>query len=83
MVQGSTAASGEGQMQSRHKQLSISAWACGISTLPFATIDAVWSKAEEYLQASNDVAQAPGNDPKPKMVTYRSGGTPHFVRVGL
>ena len=40
-----------------------------------------WSKAEEYLQSSNDVAQVPGNDPKSKMVTSRSGGTPHFVRV--
>ena len=41
----------------------------------------VCNKAEEYLQSSNDVAQALGNDPKSKMVTSRSGGTLHFVRV--
>ena len=50
-----------------------------ISTLPFATLDAVGIK--EYPQASNYVVQALGNDPKSKMVTSPSGGTPHFVRV--
>lgn len=52
-----------------------------ISTLPLATLDAMWNKAEEYLLSSSDIQTAPGNDRKSKMVTSRSGGTPHFVRV--
>ena len=74
----STALEGEGSSLLHPKQVSMSARSCGISTLPFATLDAMWSKAEEYLNSSN-VVQAPGDDPKSKMVT--SGNTPHFVRV--
>ena len=77
----STALEGEGSSLLHPKQLSMSARSCGISTLPFATLDAMWSKAEEYLNSSNNVVQPPGDDPKSKMVTSRTGNTPHFVRV--
>ena len=63
------------------KQLSTSARSYGISTLPFATLNAMWSEAEEYLNSSNNVVQAPGDNPKSKMVTSRTGNTPHSVRV--
>ena len=77
----STALEGEGSSLLHPKQLSTSARSCGISTFPFATLDAMWSKAEEYLNSSNNVVQAPGDDPKSKMVTSRTGNTPHFVQV--
>ena len=60
--------------------LSIKVKDCGITTLPFATLDAMWSKAEQYL-GTNDVQQAPGDDRKSKMITSRSSSTPHFIRV--
>ena len=49
--------------------------------LPLATLDAMWHKAEEYLQSSNSVVPAPGEDSKAKMVTSRSKNPPHFVQV--
>lgn len=42
------------------RQLSITAEESGISTLPFATLSSIWSKAEEYLNSSNLVLPAPG-----------------------
>ena len=38
--------------------------ACGISTL-----DAKWNKAEEYLNSSNNVVQAPEDDLKSILIT--------------
>ena len=63
------------------KYLSISAADSNISTLPKATLEAMWNKAEEYLQSKVDVVAASGGDPKAKMVTSRSGSSPHFVQV--
>ena len=63
------------------KHLSISAVGSNISTLPKATLEAMWDKAEDYLQSSVDVVAAPGSNPKAKMVTSRSGSSPHFVQV--
>ena len=63
------------------KYLSISAADSNISTLPKATLEAMWDKAEEYLQSNIDVVSAPGSDPKAKMVTSRSGSSPHFVQI--
>ena len=62
----STALEGEGSSLLHPKQLSTSVRSCGISTLPFATLDAMWSKAEEYLNSSNNVVQAPGMTPSQK-----------------
>ena len=76
----STAHKGEGLSQLHPKQLSTLARSCGISTLHFATLDAMWSKAEEYLNSSKNVVP-PGVDPKSKMVTSHTGNTPHFVRM--
>jgi len=76
-----TCAKGEGSALAHHRHLSVAVKDCGISTLPHATLDAMWNKAEEYLLSSSDIQTAPGNDRKSKMVTSRSGGTPHFVRV--
>ena len=63
------------------KHLSISAADSNISTLPKATLEAMWNKAEDYLQSSVDVVAAPGSNPKAKMVTSRSGSSPHFIQV--
>ena len=63
------------------KHLSISAADSNICTLPKATLDAMWTKAEEYLKSSNGVLPAPGSDKKSKMVASRHGTAPHFVTV--
>ena len=63
------------------KYLSISAADSNITSLPKATLEAMWDKAKEYVQSKIDVMTAPGSDPKPKMVTSRSGSSPHFVQV--
>lgn len=61
--------------------MSISAANSNILTLPKVTLEAMWDKANEYLQSKVDVVTAPGNDPKAKMVSSRSGSLPHFVQV--
>lgn len=61
--------------------MSISAADCNILTLPKAALEAMWDKANEYLQSKVDVVPAPGSDSKAKMVTSRSGSLPHFVQV--
>ena len=66
---------------SHPKKLSIAAKDSGITVIPIATLDFMWSKADEYLLSSTSVLPAPGNDPKSKMVMSRSSPTPHFVRV--
>ncbi len=76
-----THAEGERSTPAHHKQLSVTAKECNMSTLPFATLDAMWTRAEVYLPSINDVLPAPGSDRKSKKVASRSGSTPHFVRV--
>ena len=72
----------EGQEYSQvSKHLSISAADSNICTLPKARLDAMWTKAEEYLKSSNGVLSAPGSDKKSKMVASRHGTAPHFVTV--
>ena len=63
------------------KYLSISAADSNITSLPKATLETMWDKAEEYLQSKVDAMTAPGSDPKAKLVTSRSGSSPHFVQV--
>ena len=38
-------------------------------------------KALEYVLSSSDVVAAPGGDPKAKMVSSRSGTSPHYVQA--
>ena len=61
--------------------MSVSVENCNISTLPQATLSAMWNKAEEYLKSSNSVLPAPGSNKKSKMVASHSGIAPHFVTV--
>ena len=68
-------------VSARKKSLGISVEKCGISTLPLSVLEAMWNKAENYLQSDVAVATAPGGDPKAKMVVSCSGSTPHFVQV--
>jgi len=63
------------------KHLSVSVDDSNISSLPKATLEAMWSKAEEYLLSKVDVVPAPGGDSKAKIVTSRSGPLPHFVQA--
>ena len=52
----------------------------GISSLPQAVIEQIWTKAEQYLMSNSEIVKAPGNDTKAMMVASRSGQTPHYVR---
>lgn len=61
--------------------ISITSEDCGITTLPQPTLDSIWTKALEYVLSSSDVVAAPGGDPKAKMVSSRSGTSPHYVRA--
>ena len=58
--------------------MSISAADSNILTLPKATFEATWDKANEYLQSK---VGAPGSDRKEKIVTSHFGSLPHFVQV--
>ena len=69
------------RLDSASQKMSVSVENCNISTLPQATLNAMWNKAKEYLKSSNSVLPAPGNDKKSKMVASRSGTAPHFVTV--
>ena len=53
----------------------------GILSLPLATVESMWSKAEEYLKSDCEIVPAPGSDHKAKMVSSHSSNTPHFVRT--
>lgn len=44
----------------------------GISALPMVTVEAMWQKAESYLNSSSDIVPAPGRDPKAKTVSSHS-----------
>ena len=61
--------------------MSILACDSNILTLPTATLEAMWDKANEYVKSKVDVVAAPGSDRKAKMVTSRSGSLPHYVQV--
>jgi len=63
------------------QQLSVSVENSSISALPFSVLEAIWKKAEEYLQSGVNVVSAPGGNSKDKMVASRSGTAPHFVQV--
>ena len=59
--------------------LSIPAEECGIHTLSFETVSAMWVKAEQYLNSERDIVPAPGSDSKAMMVASKSSNAPHFV----
>ena len=59
--------------------ISIAYNECGIISLPLATVESMWSKAEEYLKSDCDIVPAPDSDHKAKMVSSHSSNTPHFV----
>ena len=61
--------------------MSITSENCGITTLLQPTLDSIWMKALEYVLSSSDVVAAPGGDPKAKMVSSRSGTSPHYVQA--
>ena len=61
--------------------ISVASEDCGITTLPQATLDSIWTKALEYVLSSSDVVAAPGGDPKAKMVSSQSGTSPHYVQA--
>ena len=59
--------------------MSVASEDCGITTLPQATLDSIRTKALEYVLSSSDVVAAPGGDLKAKMVSSRSGTSPHCI----
>ena len=72
---------GGSKFESAPRRMSVSVENCNISTLPQATLTAMWNKAEEYLRSSNGILPAPGSDKKSKMVASRHRTAPHFVTV--
>ena len=50
--------SGEARMNPTLCKMSVSAEDSNISTLPVATLKAMWNKAEEYLKSGNSVVPA-------------------------
>ena len=52
--------------------LSVSADDSGITSIPLVTLTLMWNKAFELLSTSNGITPAPGDDPKARMVIYRS-----------
>ena len=62
-------------------KMSISVENCNISTLPQATLMAIWIKAKEYFKSNNGVLAATGSDKKLKMVAAHYTTTPHFVTI--
>lgn len=57
--------------------LSVPREECGIQTLPFETISAIWDKQE--LNSERDIVPAPGSDSKAMMVCIKIINVPHFV----
>lgn len=72
---------GESSVSTQQRKMTISVQDSGITMLPFATLDFMWKKAEDYLASSNSVMPAPGKDLKSKMVMSHSSDTPHYVRM--
>ena len=66
------------RLDTASQKMSVSVENCNISTLPQATLSAMWNKAEEY---SNGVLPAPGSNKKSKMMASHSGIAPHFITV--
>ena len=64
---------------SSSKHISISFDECGIDLLPLSVIQAIWAKAEKYLQSKSDIVPSPGNDSRSMMVVSQSSPTPHCV----
>ena len=64
---------GSSKFESAPRRMSVSVENCNISTLPQATLTAMWNKAEEYFRSSNGILPAPGSDKKSKMVASHYG----------
>ena len=60
--------------------MSVSCKESGIENIPFVTLHAMWTKAEEYLNSPSKVMPVPGDDKKAMMVSSKSGAVPHFVQ---
>ena len=67
---------------SSSSMMSISPEECGIETLTFETVHAIWTKAEQYLKSENDIVPAPGSNTKSMMVASKTSNYPHFVSIG-
>ena len=48
--------------------------------VPQATMEAIWVKAEEYLNTPGDITGAPGCSPHSRMIKSRSGSRPNLAR---
>ncbi len=75
------AMSSDSDAVSTKSSMSVESENCGITTLPQAILDSIWTKALEYVLSSSDVVAAPGGDPKAKMVSSRSSTSPHYVQA--
>ena len=62
--------------------ITVSPEECGIRTLAFETIHAIWMKAEQYLNSENDIVPASGSNKNSMMVASKCSNIPHFVSAG-
>ena len=52
----------------------------GITSIPIVTLEGMWHKAEDLVNASNSITPAPGMSKKDKMVMSYSQVKPHYVQ---
>ena len=69
------------QKQSGSNRLSIRAEDSGIHTIPFITLQSIWSKAESLLQGENTITPVPGADKTARAVLSYRSDIPHIVRA--
>ena len=69
------------QKQSGSNWLSIRAEDSGIHTIPFITLQSIWSKAESLLQGENTITPVPGADKTAQAVLSYRSDIPHIVRA--
>ena len=64
----------------KESQLSVSLEdAISYTTLPYTTVEGIWTKAGVLVKEVNAIVPAPGFGPKDKMVKSKSGAAPHIV----
>ena len=76
-----TVATGGAELLRSSRSLSISEpQDSGISTIPLITLQGIWSKAQSLLQGENMITNAPGSEPRARVVISFRSDTPHIVK---
>ena len=67
--------------QSGSLSIDVSSFAQGLS-IPFASLEGIWKKAENLLSSGESLALAPGHGAEARMVKGTSDKQPHLVKPG-